>query len=91
MTRRTVATLSKSESFRRALKSDPEMTISAAAKKFDMNYAFAYGVAQRAGLAQTHAKRRPESNSKLVDLVCAAQPKWTRERAAKFVKDYLTR
>lgn len=54
-----------------------------------IDYGFAYGIAQRAGLAQTAAKRRPEANSKAIDLVQAAQPKWTRARCAKFVETYM--
>jgi transposase len=63
------------------------MTIAEAARQCGMGYAFAYGVAKRAGLAESAAKRRPEAHSKDIDLVQAVT-KWARPRAAKAVKAY---
>jgi transposase len=79
--------VSKSEKCRDLIRGG--MTIAEAAKAAGMGYAFAYGVAQRAGLAQTAAKRRPEANSKMIDLVLTVQPRWTRAKATAAVKSFL--
>jgi transposase len=88
MARKVVTpTLTKSDRVRTLLAEGK--SIADSAREVGIGYAFAYGIAQRAGLAQTAAKRRPEANSKMIDLVQAVQPRWTREKAAKAVKAFL--
>jgi hypothetical protein len=86
-TRTPVKPVSKSEKCRDLIRGGK--TIAEAAREAGMGYAFAYGVAKRAGLAETAAKRRPEANTKLIDLVLAVQPRWTRTKAAKVVEAFL--
>jgi transposase len=85
----TAKAVIKSEVCRTYLKEG--LTIAEAARKAGMGYAFAYGVAQRAGLAQTAAKRRPEANSKLIDLVLTVQPRWTRAKAKAAVDKFVAK
>lgn len=89
MATRTKPVVTKSDRVRTLL--GEGKTIAEAAKTVGIGYAFAYGIAQRAGLAQTAAKRRPEANSKLIDLVLHVQPRWSREKAKKAVDAYLTK
>jgi hypothetical protein len=63
--------VAKSERLRRLLReTNPETgqpwTLADAARKIGMNYAFAYGVAQRSGQVATAAARRPSAGSKFV-------------------------
>jgi len=88
MTRKVVApTLTKSDRVRTLLTDGK--SIADSAREVGIGYAFAYGIAKRAGLAETAAKRRPEANSKMIDLVLAVQPRWTRGKAAGAVRAFL--
>jgi hypothetical protein len=64
-------------------------SIADSAREVGIGYAFAYGIAKRAGLAESAAKRRPEANARLIDLVQAVQPKWARVKCAAAVTKFV--
>jgi hypothetical protein len=59
--------------------------IAEAARRVGIGYAFAYGIAVRAGVAQSAAARRPEPNAKLRAIVSAVQPSWSADRVGRAV------
>jgi len=83
-----VAPVSKSQALRDLLANGS--TIADGARTLGMGYAFAYGVAKRAGLAETSANRRPTAHSKDIALVVAVTG-WSEARAAKAVVKFYTK
>jgi len=59
--------------------------VAEAARRVGIGYAFAYGIAVRAGVAQSAAARRPEPNAKIRAIVAAVQPSWSADRVGRAV------
>lgn len=54
-----------------------------------VGYAFAYGVAKRAGYAETAATRRAPANSKISDLIRWMEPNASDARIAKLTTEFV--
>jgi transposase-like protein len=80
-----VVVTSKSDQVRTLLNSGS--SIADAARTVGIGYAFAYGIAKRAGLAETSANRRPTAHAKDIALVMAVTG-WAAPRAIKAVAKY---
>lgn len=65
-------------------------SIADAARTVGIGYAFAYGVAQRAGLAETAAKRRPEANSRVCAAMRFVQPTWNAAKISAAAAAFVT-
>lgn len=82
---------SKSDYFRYLMEDRPKglaMDIKDVQAKTGANYAFVYGVAKRAGLAEKRAGRRRPQGAKFVGFLRWMDPKITDARAAEVVVAY---
>jgi hypothetical protein len=89
MSRRTAPVIAetKSAAFRRELEIEiaagNEFPIANAARTVGIGYAFAYGIAVRAGRAKVGANRRAEPNAKVRAVVAFVRPDWSADRIAR--------
>ena len=91
--RKTIApVVTKSErirdSVRAGIAAGAAHPIADAAREIDVEYGFAYGVAQRAHLTGAGATRRAEPNAKLRAVFAAAHPEWSADRVARSATAY---
>lgn len=78
---------SKSDHIRSLLKGG--MNVADAARTVGIGYPFAYGVAQRAGLAEKAATRRAPANAKVTALIRWMEPKASDRRIAALVAAFV--
>ena len=83
----------KSAAFRRELETEiaagNEFPIANAARTVGIGYAFAYGIAVRAGRAKVGANRRAEPNAKVRAVIAAVRPDWSADRVSRTATAYV--